>query len=149
MARCTCDRERNDLAGADHLARRQKRRHGQRNVIADDFVHAGVGRGHVLDVDACPAFEALEDELSERAGTRRCRGQRLGTGECHELRDRFDAERSAGHEHEAVGRLHGDVSKILKRIVADIGVDCRAGQVRARAGIDEGVAVGLGARDLG
>ncbi len=72
----------------------------------------------------------------------------FGACQCHQLGDRLDAQRAAGNEHEAVGGFHRDMGEVLQRVVADIGIDRRAGQVRAGAGVDEGVAVGLGARDL-
>src|SRR5437016_7778341 len=53
-----------------------------------------------------------------------------------------------GYDHEAVGGFHGDVSKIPERIIADVRVDGGSGEVGSRAGIDECIAVGFGARDL-
>src|SRR5947209_6371355 len=60
----------------------------------------------------------------------------------------FVAGSALGDEHEAVGCFHPDMGEVIQWIVADIRVDRGAGQVRAGAGVDEGVAVGLGACDL-
>jgi len=51
----------------------------------------------------------------------------------HQIRDRLDAQCRIGHQHVAVGGQHRDVGEVLERIVADVGIDCRPGQVRARA----------------
>ena len=66
-----------------------------------------------------------------------------------EVGDRLRAQRRIGDQHVAVGRQHGDVGEVLERVVADIGIDRRAGQVRAGAGVHQGVAVGRRLRDLG
>ena len=62
--------------------------------------------------------------------------------------DRFRAQCRIGDQHETVGRNHDDVGEILQRIVADVGIDGGTGEMRAGAGIDERIAVRLGACDL-
>jgi hypothetical protein len=56
-----------------------------------------------------------------------------------------DAQRRIGDQHESVGADHGDVGKILDRIIADIGIDRRAGDVRPGAADHQRIAVGRGA----
>ena len=142
MPRGRGDRERHQQAAADLQPGGQQRREGQVDVIAEQVLHAGIGRGHVLDVELGAALEALEDQVAERSRAGRGRGEVAAAAELDKVRDRLHAQRRIGDQHVAVGCQHGDMGEILERVVADIGIDRRAGQVRAGAGVHQGVAVG-------
>ena len=91
----------------------------------------------------------FEQKLAERTPSWRSRRQPHPARCRHHVGNRSDPKGRLDHDHESISRLHGDMGEIPERVVTDIRIDGRAGKMRSGAGIHEGIAIGLRARDLG